>query len=89
MFVRAGAAQQRAKRVCNGCPVVQDCLAYALDNRVKFGIYGNQTERERKALLNQLDLRLAQRSEDRRNDPVPTWEKIFAKARARQAVLAA
>ena len=32
LFVQ-GAAQQPAKAVCLGCPVIAECLADALDNR--------------------------------------------------------
>ena len=50
LFVQ-GAAQNRAKAVCMGCPVRTECLADALDNRVEFGVWGGMTERERRALL--------------------------------------
>jgi WhiB family transcriptional regulator, redox-sensing transcriptional regulator len=50
LFVQ-GAAQNRAKAVCTGCPVRTECLADALDNRVEFGVWGGMTERERRALL--------------------------------------
>jgi len=50
LFVQ-GAAQNRAKVVCSGCPVRAECLADALDNRVEFGVWGGLTERERRALL--------------------------------------
>jgi WhiB family redox-sensing transcriptional regulator len=39
LFVQ-GAAQNRAKAVCTGCPV-----------RTEFGVWGGMTERERRALL--------------------------------------
>ena len=32
LFVQ-GAAQQQAKQICVGCPVIAECLADALDNR--------------------------------------------------------
>jgi WhiB family transcriptional regulator, redox-sensing transcriptional regulator len=51
LFVR-GAAQNRAKQMCTGCPVSTECLAEALDNRVEWGVWGGMTERERRALLN-------------------------------------
>jgi WhiB family redox-sensing transcriptional regulator len=50
LFVQ-GAAQNRAKAMCMGCPVRTECLADALDNRVEFGVWGGMTERERRALL--------------------------------------
>jgi WhiB family redox-sensing transcriptional regulator len=50
LFVQ-GAAQNRAKVVCQACPVRTECLADALDNRTEFGVWGGMTERERRALL--------------------------------------
>ncbi len=50
LFVQ-GAAQNRAKTVCSGCPVRTECLADALDSRTEFGVWGGMTERERRALL--------------------------------------
>lgn len=50
LFVR-GAKQHDAKAVCAGCPVLAECLAHALDNRIEFGVWGGLTERQRRALL--------------------------------------
>ena len=50
LFVQ-GAAQNRAKLICRGCPVRTECLADALDNGIEFGVWGGMTERERRALL--------------------------------------
>ena len=50
MFVQ-GAAQNRVKQICNGCPVKMECLADSLDNRIEFGVWGGMTERQRRALL--------------------------------------
>lgn len=67
LFVQ-GAAQNRAKVVCMGCPVRTECLADALDNRVEFGVWGGMTERERRALL-------------RRRPNVTSWSKLLDTAR--------
>lgn len=40
-----------AIRVCNGCPVKDECLDWALDTRVRYGIWGGTTERDRRRLL--------------------------------------
>jgi WhiB family transcriptional regulator, redox-sensing transcriptional regulator len=64
-----GAAQNRAKAVCMGCPVRTECLADALDNRVEFGVWGGMTERERRALL-------------RRRPNVRSWRGLLASALA-------
>ena len=50
LFVR-GAAQRQAAVICRHCPVVLQCRADALDNRVEFGVWGGLTERERRALV--------------------------------------
>ena len=66
LFVQ-GAAQNRAKQRCMGCPVRTECLADALDNRVEFGVWGGMTERERRALL-------------RRRPNVQTWRSVLQSA---------
>ncbi|MDH6521487.1 WhiB family redox-sensing transcriptional regulator [Streptomyces sp. SAI-208] len=68
LFVE-GAAQNRAKALCSGCTVRTECLAYALDQRIEFGIWGGMTERERRALL-------------RRRPTVTSWRSLLATARA-------
>lgn len=63
-----GAAQNRAKAVCGGCPVRTECLAHALDHRIEHGIWGGMTERERRALL-------------RRRPTVTSWRTLLEAAR--------
>jgi WhiB family transcriptional regulator, redox-sensing transcriptional regulator len=43
--------EDRAKMVCRECVVRTDCLAYALETREAYGIWGGLTEVERKAKL--------------------------------------
>ena len=52
LFVR-GAAQRSAAVICRHCPVMQECAAEALDNKVEYGIWGGMTERDRRRLLKQ------------------------------------
>ncbi|MCF3961154.1 WhiB family transcriptional regulator [Streptomyces fuscigenes] len=68
MFVQ-GAEQHRAKTVCGSCPVETECLGYALDQRIEFGVWGGMTERERRALL-------------RRRPHVTSWKRLLTDARA-------
>jgi len=70
LFVR-GAAQQLAKQVCMGCPVIAECLADSLDNHTEFGIWGGMTERERRALL-------------KRRPNVTSWRALFMADRNRR-----
>jgi RNA polymerase sigma factor (sigma-70 family) len=71
LFVR-GAAQNRAKLICRGCPVQPECLADALDNEIEFGIWGGMTVRERSALL-------------RRRPDVRSWRVLLEEERWTQA----
>lgn len=67
LFVQ-GAAQNRAKAICAGCPVRTECLADSLDNQIEFGVWGGMTERERRALL-------------RRRPDVASWRALLEDAR--------
>ena len=37
-----------AKRVCQTCPVIADCLAYALTHEIKEGVWGGTSENQRR-----------------------------------------
>ena len=39
-----------ALKYCNVCPVKQECLQYALDNKINVGIYGGTSWRQRKLM---------------------------------------
>lgn len=64
LFVR-GAEQRKAAVICRHCPVVLECRADALDNRVEFGVWGGLTERQRRALL-------------RKNPHITNWAEYLA-----------
>src|SRR5687767_12719154 len=68
LFVR-GAAQNRAKLMCAGCPVKTECLAEALDNEIEWGVWGGMTERERRAVL-------------KKRPNVTSWRRLFEAAQA-------
>ena len=63
-----------AKAVCKTCPVVRQCLDYALETREPYGIWGGRSEDERAEMLGLRSLRYpAKRTErPRRVAPVPT-----------------
>lgn len=65
LFVR-GAEQRKAAVICRHCPVLTECRADALDNRVEFGVWGGLTERQRRALL-------------RKNPHITDWANYLAK----------
>jgi WhiB family transcriptional regulator, redox-sensing transcriptional regulator len=69
LFVR-GAAQRKAAVICRHCPVMQECGADALDNKVEFGVWGGMTERQRRALLKQ-------------HPDVESWADFFDKRKHR------
>ncbi|AKK07699.1 Transcriptional regulator WhiB4 [Corynebacterium atrinae] len=64
LFVR-GAEQRKAAVICRHCPVVIECRADALDNKVEFGVWGGLTERQRRALL-------------RKNPHIDSWAEFLA-----------
>jgi len=49
-FPEKGGSTREAKKVCTGCEVRSECLAYALANDERFGIWGGLSERERRKL---------------------------------------
>lgn len=71
LFVR-GAAQRKAAVICRHCPVMLECGADALDNRVEFGVWGGMTERQRRALLKQ-------------HPEVVSWADFFAAQRKQRS----
>lgn len=69
LFVR-GAAQREAAAFCRRCPVMRECGAEALDNRVEFGVWGGMPERQRRALL-------------QRHPEMLSWSKFLSEQRNR------
>ena len=67
LFVQ-GAQQRDVREVCRSCPVRTECLAHALDNRIRWGVWGGMTERERRALL-------------KRRPDVTSWRTLLETAR--------
>lgn len=49
------AREQQAKRICSRCPVVKECLDWALRNRELTGVWGCTTEVERRALFREFE----------------------------------
>ena len=55
-------------------PVILECGADALDNRVEFGVWGGMTERQRRALLKQ-------------HPEVVSWADFFAAQRKHRSAV--
>ncbi|MFP3881411.1 MAG: WhiB family transcriptional regulator [Actinomycetota bacterium] len=43
-------AIEKAKAICAICPVIDECLQYALETNQRSGIWGGTSEKERKSL---------------------------------------
>ena len=50
-FPSDGVGVDRARKICTDCPVVDQCLEYALDQRIEHGVWGGCSERERRRIL--------------------------------------
>ena len=50
-FPGDGVGVEKAKKVCQACPVKDQCLEYALKNRVDHGVWGGTSERQRRRIL--------------------------------------
>lgn len=45
------AREAKAKAICAACPVRDECLEWALDAEEPFGVWGGQSELDRKRIL--------------------------------------
>ncbi|WP_262009241.1 WhiB family transcriptional regulator [Streptomyces sp. FIT100] len=61
--------QEEALEICASCPVRTECLAYALDERFPYGIFGGTTPAWRRDLLH-------------RRPHVTSWRGLLLRARA-------
>ena len=43
------------KKICANCPVQLDCLDYAVENRIEFGVWGGVSQRQRLRLYKTRD----------------------------------
>ncbi|MFD2794596.1 WhiB family transcriptional regulator [Promicromonospora vindobonensis] len=50
IFFAGGGVSRKAKKICQSCPVREQCLELGLRNDERFGIWGGLTRAERKAL---------------------------------------
>lgn len=49
-FSESAKKQAKAKALCAECPAINECLQFALNQEIEFGIFGGTTPQERKAL---------------------------------------
>jgi WhiB family redox-sensing transcriptional regulator len=50
-FPSDGVGVDVARKICATCPVKDDCLEYALENRIDHGVWGGCSERERRRIM--------------------------------------
>ena len=49
-FPEKGVSAHKAKRICATCPVIDECLQFALDHDEAAGIWGGTSSRERRRM---------------------------------------
>ncbi|GGM85141.1 hypothetical protein GCM10012275_64860 [Longimycelium tulufanense] len=49
-FPEKGGSTQPAKRICKGCPLRDQCLAWALEHDERYGVWGGLSEMQRRKL---------------------------------------
>ena len=49
-FPSDGVGVEIARQICQGCPVKQQCLDYAIYHRIDHGVWGGASERERRRI---------------------------------------
>jgi WhiB family redox-sensing transcriptional regulator len=50
-FPSDGVGVDKARKICDGCPVKAECLEHALEHRIEHGVWGGCSERERRRIL--------------------------------------
>lgn len=64
--------QEEATEYCNGtvdnfqCPIRNQCLKFALENHIEYGVYGGMTPVSRQAVLKKMPTK--------KNKPNPIWK---------------
>ena len=58
-FPSDGVGVDRARKICVDCPVIEQCLEYALEERIEHGVWGGCSERERRRILKRRRINLS------------------------------
>lgn len=51
-FSQSKTKMNMAVQICNPCPVKGECLKFAIDQNIEYGIYGGLTPTQRKDMAN-------------------------------------
>jgi WhiB family redox-sensing transcriptional regulator len=54
-FPEKGDSPKQAKAICGRCPAKRPCLEYALEHRIRPGVWGGYTDKERRRILEERD----------------------------------
>ena len=65
-FPSDGVGVLAAQKICADCPVVNECLEYALANHISHGVWGGASERRRRRLQRRRQQERLQPSVDER-----------------------
>ncbi len=65
-FPSDGVGVLQAQKICADCPVVNECLEFALANHISHGVWGGASERQRRRLQRRRQQERLQRSTDER-----------------------
>ena len=61
-FPSDGVGVEKARKICNECPMQTPCLEYALRNRIDHGVWGGTSERQRRRILKERRVKALQRT---------------------------
>jgi WhiB family redox-sensing transcriptional regulator len=88
-YPEKGGTPRDTKRICAMCEVTAECLAYALKNDERYGIWGGHTENERRQLRRQSRYETFRPVKENRysSPPSKSWQKRRRQA-LREAFLA-
>ncbi|MEV8432032.1 WhiB family transcriptional regulator [Streptomyces chartreusis] len=77
MFATSAWGVEQAKRICDGCSVIEECLQWALENREEYGTWGGLSEADRRRLLRRRSRKVKQPVEEEAPRPVRTFQSVY------------
>jgi WhiB family redox-sensing transcriptional regulator len=78
---------EEAKAVCRRCPVMDQCLAWALGQRIEYGIFGGLDEDERRVMKRRARRKPAIRTQlDRLDDQAATARDLYERHAAGESI---